>query len=612
MARLTKWLFSFTALIVVLLNSHYSFANSSSLIIQKALNQKLDQSPTWHALIHYHQNHFFVTDPAFLLSAKKPSAKQELIETLKLFLTGQAEKNALCRFPARYLWLSNQLQLKKIALQQADCPSYLEYKTLAPSENIELIFASEDLTSPSSMMGHAFLKLSGKNPQGKTVEHAVSYFTVIDPLNPVSLVYKSLFEGMPGKLALLPYRTHIERYQNQENRNIWQYQLNLSSQQKQLIHAHIWELKDKQSLYYFTRYNCATFTHFLLALVEPRILNQPHLWVTPTDVIKDADHYHLIHQSELSPSPKWFIHMLLSELQNPQQVKSIQQSILNGQQPHFAHSKQDLLETKLWQVYNDYAFTNKKIDQPTYQINSKQIPNPSQISHIDISNYKSPIKTPNDSQLSIGIIDKRATKWLGLRFLPSAHLIYDDNRQYFNENQLTMADTQLNVNLEKNELELDHFTFYGIEILNPWNRLTRGLSGKWKLSIEDQYDNLIKPHKVLNLEGALGLTFRVVKDMDFFTLIGGGLAGNFSQQYGYLYPETGMVIREIWNMKTVLKAQAFYHHLGEKDIQLKTSWHQSLYAHRQFSIQFGVTHYQNMHQSGIQTTEWQFNLVGYL
>ena len=594
-------------------------ANKVSLseIKQTALNKQLYANPIWQTLLHFHHNEYFVTDPHFLLSANDPNTKTELLLTLDAFSqpieTGTP--HPICQFPARYLWLKNQLDWPQDLFPQPICKEYQRYQALAPADKIQLIFASENLTSPSSMMGHAFLKISGTNPKGRKVEHAISYFTVIDTFNLASLVYRSLIEGMEGKLSLLPYQTHIQRYQQQENRNIWEYELNLDAVSKALIHAHIWELKDRYSTYYFTKYNCATFTHFLLALGNPDILKTDHLWVTPSDVIKDAYKYQLIQSSKLHPSDKWMISMLLEQTEDTGSFETIRDSILTGTPYAFSANVTDQpFQLAFYHAYNNYAWQNGYLTQTQYLSNFKhyQQSKTNDSVNFDLSDYKHPQKTPNDSQLSFNVLNKNRASMAGIRFLPAAHLLTDDNRQYFTENELTMADIQLNVHLEKPGIELDHLTFYGINILNPWDRYTKGWSGKWKLNIEDQYNDQLLAEKVLNLDGALGITLRIHRDIDLFAMLGAGLAGNTEEQYGYVAPEIGFVIREIADMKTYASAKLFKNQLNNKKETVALTLNQSWFFSQEYALQFKLTQHQTLENKQSPLLNWQLELVHYL
>ncbi|QKQ24983.1 DUF4105 domain-containing protein [Candidatus Reidiella endopervernicosa] len=87
------------------------------------------------------------------------------------------------------------------------------------------------------------MKIAGKSKDDRNLEHAISYFTVIDTYNPVSLAHRSLYQGMDGMFALLPYKEQLAKYHQKEGRNVWEYSLDLNDYERTLINLHLWELK---------------------------------------------------------------------------------------------------------------------------------------------------------------------------------------------------------------------------------------------------------------------------------------------------------------------------------------------------------------------------------
>ena len=74
-----------------------------------------------------------------------------------------------------------------------------------------MIFASENNVSPSSMMGHSFIKLSGKNENGLK-EHSFSYFATVDVSNTLKFYADILTVGIDGAYVLSPYAKKRDEY----------------------------------------------------------------------------------------------------------------------------------------------------------------------------------------------------------------------------------------------------------------------------------------------------------------------------------------------------------------------------------------------------------------
>ncbi len=250
-----------------------------------------------------------VEDSRFLLSLPQFSLAAELRATLDLLYGPDAQ--AVCRFPARYLWLKRQLALPALpALPVEACEDLAEFKARAPIDTLSLVFASETLSHPSSMMGHLFLKLSGRVADSSVREHAVSFFTEPVSLNLPKVLYDSLVGGMKGFFTLGPYQQQIENYIGNESRNLWEFPVRLKPEGLELLQAHLIELRQVEFTYYFQRYNCATLVKHVLAVAEPAILEHKDLWTTPKDVVRAAQDVGMLETANALIAARWTLRIL--------------------------------------------------------------------------------------------------------------------------------------------------------------------------------------------------------------------------------------------------------------------------------------------------------------
>jgi hypothetical protein len=189
---------------------------------------------------------------------------------------------------------------------------------------------------------------------------------------------------------------------------------------------------------------------------------------------------------------------------------------------------------------------------------------------------RDPALSPPERQVGLGWLRRGGRDHVQWRFLPVSHTLSDDNRQHLSESELRLFDSSWLVDARTGRLSLDRLTIYSVQSLLPWDSLTGGLSGRFKLGIEPQ-PNLQRPDKkALLLEGAIGRTWRLADDLDAYVMLGGGWGW---RQRGHLYgqPEAGVVIREVWNMKTQLSRQVLTHPLGEHRPAHVWTWTQSVY-----------------------------------
>ena len=166
-------------------------------LIKEAVANNLHNSPVWKSLLHVSNSKLNIEDPDFILSKDNFSLRNELEQTIYSFFEDidKGDSHGICKFPARFFWIKSVLNLGDDTFPHVQCAEFDEYLKKAPADDISLVFVSENVSNPSSMMGHIFLKLSGYNHKSKYVEHAVSFFTVIDTFNIPYLILKSTIKA---------------------------------------------------------------------------------------------------------------------------------------------------------------------------------------------------------------------------------------------------------------------------------------------------------------------------------------------------------------------------------------------------------------------------------
>lgn len=542
--------------------------------------------PIWHALLHLQDGRPQVQDPGFILSLSDFSPEREMQATLEA-LQGPDSQVAHCRFPARALWLHEQGLLP--APDTRHCAEWQEFQHRAPAEHFALAFASEILSQPSSMMGHLFLKVEGSSPQGHRLDHAISFYTDATTWNLPWLFYESMVAGKAGYFTLSPFHEEIQKYAVAEQRSLWTHRLALDEPQRQRLQAHIHELRQTRITYFFQAYNCATLVRHMLAVARPEMLKGPALWTTPKDVLRQAQRIGLIREVSVQTPARWQVRSLAASLpaSRVRQVAEaaaqhtasqtlptpdmdeqtgflsllLAQALLRQQSAPLTPSGSDA-EQALRRTELDRLQALQRLRYPELALNA--------------DTRRDPALSPPERQAGLGWLRRGGRDHLQLRFLPVSHTLSDDNRQHFSENELRLFDSSWLVDARTGRLSLDRLTVYSVQSLLPWERLTGGVSGRFKLGIEPQASLSRPDKKALLLEGAIGRTWRLVDDLDAYVLVGGGWGW---RQSGYLYgqPEVGVVIREIWNMKTQLSRQIVTHPQGEHRPAHVWSWTQSMY-----------------------------------
>jgi hypothetical protein len=561
-------------------------------VVASAYELNLANNPTWLALIHSNNQGCQIKDSNFLLSGEACSSEAELIKTIREIydFSKVGNSHVICRFPARYQFIRKELSAVKITLPETSCKDLEVFLKKAPAEIISLVFASENVTQASSMMGHVFLKISGLNDLGVPVDHAVSYYTEIDSLNLPALIVDSLLLGMPSIFALTPYSQQMAMYLDQENRNIWEYKLALSAEMRQLMHLHIWELKEVKSKYLFAGNNCATVIYSILALANPSFQEESRLWITPLDVVRQADKSKLIDSMILIPSDKWRIRMLASELDFSDRLEILQmhQSATIKPLPKVKDmTKREFLKLELAQVYSKYLLKNNKITDSQFNLFENEFHDSGFLTtdfDFDISQFKNPLNQQEDSQYSIGYLNRDNSSYLKINFLPVSHKLSDDNRQYFSENELELGDLTVLAKASDDSIRLEEFQMFSSTSLIPWDSFTGGISGHVKFGIERQYEPELVSHNAGYLLVGLGFASSIHEDVLLYSL--GNVGVGYGDQVGYLYgfPEAGFIINQVFSTKGFGSVKLICGQFGYSQCYQQLDLGQSLFLSRESTL----------------------------
>lgn len=100
--------------------------------------------------------------------------------------------------------------------------------------------------------------------------------------------FKGLAGAYPGAFASMPYYLKVAEYNDIENRDVWEYQLNLSQPEIERILQHVWELGPIRFDYYFFDENCAYHLLSLLDVARPSLqLTDQFVWsAIPSDTVR--------------------------------------------------------------------------------------------------------------------------------------------------------------------------------------------------------------------------------------------------------------------------------------------------------------------------------------
>lgn len=514
--------------------------------VHKKINaQKLPDNRVWHALLHLDQGQPQIKTSGFLLAQSNFSTHQELLSTLTYLYGGNQQ--AVCRFPARYLWLQEQLQLPELPV--SGCNEINEFIEKAPFDELTLVFATESVTQPASMMGHTFLKISGLNTEGVMLEHAVSYYTDANSINLPKLLWESIVVGKKGIFSLTPYERESEKYIDKEHRNLWEYKLRTTATQRSLIRNHFFELKQTELTYFLHSYNCATVLQNILGLTG--VLQQAGAgWSTPKDVIRQAYQSDLIESINTFVADRWTYAYLKRE-QGARHKRSSDLLLTTTSEQAFEinSSRQQHFLTAL----NNVLLERQDISTELWKKNQHQLARQAAVipaEPLQMDNLLNPAVSQGDSSLGLSFVSHAQGTSRLIDFLPASHRLTDKHHHQLAETEVHLFSGAVEIT-PKNTLALNQFNILSIKSLNPWNRVLKPISSQVTIGYGALTRHPDDP-KSLHAHGAAGITQRLTPQLDVSVLLGAGVQTKPKAFLWFISSEFLTIYRATPNTKTLL------------------------------------------------------------
>jgi len=268
----------FLITIFILFSTHSVFASSVQNYKNQATKLQLSKKHYWHLLLHMNGDESEIDDDEFFFAKDgQNNPASELNATLDAFFSNEVkdDNSSICKFPARYIWLKEEL--KGDDFPTAECKEYQKILERVDPKSTTLVFPAAHINSPASMFGHTFLRINSSY-NSKLLSYAINYAADAntETENGVVFAIKGLVGGYFGRYSLLPYYEKLKEYRDSEQRDIWEYDLNLTQAETMQMFRHIWELNGTHSYYYFFTENCSYNMLWLLEVARPTLELRKH------------------------------------------------------------------------------------------------------------------------------------------------------------------------------------------------------------------------------------------------------------------------------------------------------------------------------------------------
>lgn len=264
-------------------------------VVREAWRLKLHEERSWKALLHYGKTftggyRSKIDDSRFFLSPQgRNNSEAELEATIRSFFISSEKdgQNSACRFPARYAWLTEQLQIDSSQLPAISCSERDASLKAVDAKSAVLVFPVGHINSPASMFGHTLIRIDGSS-KSNLISYAVNYSAANTDSNGLQYAWKGLTGMYKGYYSLMPYYDKVREYNDLEHRDMWEYSLNLTEPEVKRMLDHIWELQNIESSYYFLDENCSYNLMFLIEVARPKLhlTDKTGVFVLPSDTVR--------------------------------------------------------------------------------------------------------------------------------------------------------------------------------------------------------------------------------------------------------------------------------------------------------------------------------------
>ncbi|QDF27717.1 Lnb N-terminal periplasmic domain-containing protein [Halarcobacter anaerophilus] len=484
---------------------NFLFADNFQIYQKKAIGQELWKDKYWKLLLHANGNKSEIDSENFFLSKNgKISPKDELLATIKELYNQDVlnDDAVICRFPARIKWLKEKLELKD--LPKTKCKKYTQWIKEMDATTASLIFSSAHINSPASMFGHTFIRIDSSY-KSRLLSHAINYAASAnqDTENGFIFAIKGLLGGYYGRYSLLPYYDKLKEYRDTEQRDIWEYNLNLSKNEVARMVDHIWELSETYSNYYFFDENCSYNMLWLLEVARPSVNLRDYFiyQVSPPETIFAIEKEHLVKDKTYRASKRTTLlayekslkdsHIKIVEGLSLGEIKS--DEILNNNRID-KKDKQLIFDASL--ELSEYNYIQRKLKKENYL---KIFHNLSKSRALLGKGEKLKLKTPDNPdqghrQLKISVGSNVNTQngnnyyTLGLR--PTYHDITNNDVGFLKGTQIEFFDSQIKV--EDTNFKIDYFKLLTISSIAPQTKFFNPLSWmtSWQFDREGKDDKL--------------------------------------------------------------------------------------------------------------------------
>jgi hypothetical protein len=380
------------------------------------------------------------------------------------------------------------------------------------------------------MYGHTLLRLDKKFGENESewLSYAVNFGANLedDDENSLFFAFKGLTGGYPGNFIVAPYFTKINEYNRIENRDIWEYSLNLTPEETQRMVLHLWELKEMNFDYYFFDENCSYRLLELLEVARPGIELTDEFVVTaiPVDTVRAIERAGLIDTIEYRPSQATTLQYIFKQMpeQDHDHVQAISEDITATNNESFTSLDEERKKSIVDAAYRylRYNEKSKSRDDVTAKRSYKLLAlMNSYSSNIDVLTPPQPVppeRSHESNKFSLALGERLDRGYLDIGFRMSFHDLEDNEHGFLRGAQINIG--SINIRTDSNETtRLNRLDVVDIFSSTPRDRFFDPITWRVYTGLERQLtgdDDVLVSH----VTGGAGVTYSLWNNSQVYAL----------------------------------------------------------------------------------------------
>lgn len=499
-----------------------------------------ETSPEWLALLHYRPQFWggyegtIDTEEFYLAADGRNSPESELNATIRLFEEGK-DTDKICLFPARYLYLKKRGMVTK---PFPKCDEYEKFVDDLRPQGVTLLFTDAYMNNPSSLFGHTLIRIDTARKGTQLLAHGLNYGAFTGPNPGPEYAILGIAGGYYGGFTVKPYYDIINTYNNIENRDIWELNLDLTPDEQEMFVAHIWEMGQTQTRYYFFSKNCSYMLMEALDAVRPglRLADDFPAQTIPLDTIKAVyQRKNLVKSINYRPSRQAQIIDRYRQMDRVQK-KAFERAI---HKQDFSFSGLDEKEkagaAEAAYQYVQYQNVAGELNKQEYLDRTfKLLVARSQIKEKDnfepLTEGQEPVKSHASMRAGIGIGVHNGAGFQEIAYRPAYHSLTDNTYGLLRGAEINFLNVKARHYDDRNSYVLQDFDILGIKSLSPVNTMFLPISYtiSWGVNRELNPETGDEGY-VTNLIVGGGLTYELVDCLFIY-----GMLNNHAAYGGFL------------------------------------------------------------------------------